>query len=64
MYEQVKANKKGSLTSFIVEAVEEKLAREKEADLARGFASLASDLDEDLSPWIDLQMEAMRHVDD
>lgn len=62
VYEQVASRKSRSITSFIVEAVEEKLARDRQEELARGFASLVGDQDEDVPTWLELQREAMQNA--
>lgn len=65
VYAQVKARKKGTVTSFVMDAVREKLARERRAELARGFQNLTGSVDMDeVLPWMGAQREAMKHIDD
>ncbi|MBI3743488.1 MAG: hypothetical protein HY261_04295 [Chloroflexi bacterium] len=52
-----------SLTGYIVEAVEEKLARDREEELRLGFASLAGTADDDSAAWIGAQRGSMGEVD-
>ena len=53
----------GSTTGFIVEAIEEKLARERREAIRRGFESLADKPDAESGQWIEAQREAMKRVD-
>ena len=64
-YDAVVERKARSITEFIVEAIDEKLAKDREDDLAKGFALLGdSELDEDYPIWAELQSHAMKHIDD
>lgn len=62
-YAEALSRKRASLTEFILEAVEEKLAKERENEIRMGLANLAGDLDEDLEPWMDTQRRTMKHLD-
>ncbi|MBS1700949.1 MAG: hypothetical protein JST12_04755 [Armatimonadetes bacterium] len=53
-----------SVNQFVVEAVEEKLARLKEEELKRGFELLGQDFDmSEVEPWIQAQAETFEHID-
>jgi hypothetical protein len=65
LYGQVAARKQKSVTGFVLEAVQEKLAREREEEIRRGFESLGEDFDwDEYNLWAGLQRKAMKHVDD
>ncbi|MEI8282659.1 MAG: hypothetical protein WCG75_09670 [Armatimonadota bacterium] len=61
----VAEKKASSVNQFVTEAVEEKLARDRQDELRKGFALLGEDFDSsEVEPWIDLQREAAKHIDD
>lgn len=62
MYRGVVARKRKSVTAFVLEAVEEKLSREKDEELRRGFESLAGPIDHETRAWIEAQRAAMGRV--
>jgi hypothetical protein len=64
LYRDIAARKSKSLSAYIVQAVEEKLARDREDELRKGFASLAGDQDSDVTSWMSAQQKAMTHIDD
>ena len=63
VYKRLKAKKDKTITGFIVEAIQEKLERDHEQDLAEGFANLAGEVDEETRGWMGAQKKAMKHVD-
>gem|GEM_PF-6613715 len=64
VYAQVRKRKKKSVTEFVIEAVEEKLAREREEEIRLGFESLAEDFDRgEFELWAGAQHRAMKHID-
>jgi len=69
VYEAVRAYKANiedvSVNQFLVDAVEEKLARSKDEELKRMFADIAEGFDmAEVEPWLEAQKEAMKHIDD
>lgn len=65
IFEEVKRRKRKSVAAFVVEAVEEKLAREKEEELRLGFMNLAGGVDrEEIQPLLDAQKRALARADD
>lgn len=65
VYQEVKKRKRKSVTAFVVEAIEEKLAREKDSDIRRGLQSLSGSVDEaEFALWMKAQEEAMRIAGD
>lgn len=69
VYEAVRAYKANvedvSVNQFLVEAVEEKLARSKDEELRRMVQDLADGFDmAEVEPWLEAQKEAMKHVGD
>src|SRR4051794_3880870 len=63
LYHQIECRKAKSLTAYILQPVEEKLARDREEQLRIGFASLAdAALDEDAELWMQAQRTAMKNV--
>ena len=63
-YKEVKAKKGRSVTGYIVEAVEEKIQREREEEIAAGFACLAGEkIDKETKFWLKAQKRAMKHGD-
>ena len=63
VYRQVAEQKHGTATGYIVQAIEEKLARDRDSELKKGFACLAGEPDDESSGWIEAQKEAMKRVD-
>lgn len=63
-YLEATKRKRKSLNQFILEAVEEKLVRERQAEYAAGFANLAGSVDDESRAWLETQREAMRRIDD
>jgi len=61
-YIELSQRKSKSLNEFIVQAVQEKLIREREAQYAAGFASLVGS-DAEVESWQRAQREAMKHID-
>ncbi len=65
VYRQVESRKRRSVTEFVLQAVEEKIARERQEELQRGFETLAGSFDEEESRnFASAQREAMKRVDD
>lgn len=65
VYGEVSKRKRKSVTEFVLEAVEEKLAREREAELFKGFQSLVPEADLEVTERLmELQKKAMARVDD
>ena len=62
-YREVEARKKGSITGYIVEAIREKLERDKQEELEKGFESLAGPRDKQTDLWLREQRKAMKNVD-
>lgn len=50
------------LNKFIIEAVEERLERERKVEIAKGLMTLVDD-QEQPEPLVRAQRKAMRHVD-
>lgn len=63
LYRELTLRKKKSVSQFVVDAVTEKLARERQEELARGFAELAGPIDDETSEWMKAQEQAMQHVE-
>lgn len=64
-YAEVDARKKRSIAEYVMEAIEEKIARDKERDLSLGFESLAGSVDEEeLSGLMRAQRTVMNRIDD
>jgi len=64
LYREVAQRKEKSMTQFVLEAIEEKVERERQSELRAGFATLADGANEDETwPWQELQQEAMNRVD-
>ena len=51
------------MTSYIVTALNEKVARDREAELAAGVASLAGPSGPETEAWIESQRIAMSKID-
>jgi hypothetical protein len=65
MYEQVAARKKQSMTQFVIDAVQEKLERDRREEMRKGFESLADDFDADeFALWNAAQRATAKHIDD
>ena len=64
MTSYVADRKSGSVNQFVLEAVEEKLARVREDELRLMFEDIAEGFDmEEVEPFLAGQREAMKHVD-
>ena len=64
LYNQIAIRKQKSVTGFVIEAVQEKLDREREEEIQRGFQQLGADFDwEEYELWAGLQQKAMKHID-
>jgi len=63
LYKQVVVRESSSVTSYIVTAVNEKVARDREAELAAGFALLAGPIGPETEAWIESQRIAMSQID-
>ena len=64
VYEQLVARPKKSVSGYVVDAVREKLARDRREELRKSYQNLVPvDMDE-VEPWMRAQEEAMRHIDD
>lgn len=65
VYAEVTRRKRKSLTAYVVEAVVEKLARDREAEIRMGLQSLVGSVDpEEFALWETAQREAMKKIDD
>ena len=65
LYRRIAGRRRRGMTAYVIEAVEEKLAREREDEVRAGFRTLAGSVDREEWDVLDkLQREAMTHVDD
>jgi hypothetical protein len=65
LYQRVAHRKKKSVSEFVIDAVREKLDREREEEVRIGFESLAQDYDQpEYDLWAGAQKRAMKHADD
>lgn len=65
VYSEVKKRKRTSVTAYVVEAVEEKLARDKEEEIREGLLSLVGSVDRDeIEPFLEAQRRAFAKGDD
>jgi len=63
LYKEMASRRSKSITAYIVEAVEEKIARERQEELAAGFATLVGSDEDAGNSWQSAQQKAMKHVD-
>lgn len=65
MTSYIAGHKSGSVNQFVLEAVEEKLARVREEEIRMMFDDIAEGFDmKEVEPFLAGQREAMKHVDD
>jgi hypothetical protein len=65
VYRRLVERSRKSINSFVVQAVTEKLEREREEEIAAGLATLAGSVDEqEFALWMKAQRKAMEHIDD
>lgn len=65
LYQRVVGKRRKSFNAFVVEAIEEKIEKEREEELRKGLRSLAGSVDpEEFAFWMEAQRKAMQHVDD
>jgi hypothetical protein len=65
LYKALKKRKKKSMTAYVVEAIQEKVARDSEEEMARDLECLAGSVDSDeFALWMKAQRKAMKHAGD
>lgn len=64
LFEEVAKRKRKTTAEYVLEPVAEKVSRDREAELIRGFESLVADEDDsEASAWMGAQTEAMGRID-